>query len=71
MKKYFKHSSQKVAYATRFVPMEVQRGEVRAIDKVSFKKEKDVREYLETVESQNGILGYVRVDVTETFYLEK
>ena len=43
MKKYFKHSSQKVADATRFVPMEVQMGEVRAIDKVSFKKEKDVR----------------------------
>ena len=46
-------------------------GEVRAIDKVSFKKEKDVREYLETVESPNGILGYVRIDATETFYLEK
>lgn len=71
MKKYFKHSSQKVADVTRFVPMEVQMGEARAIDKVYFKKEKDVREYLETVESPNGILGYVRIDATETFYLEK
>lgn len=69
--KHFKYNFRKIGDTTRFIPMKVQMGECRVIDKVYFKKEKDVREYLETVESPNGILGYVRIDAIETFYLEK
>lgn len=71
MKKYFKHSSHKMPDATRYAPIVVRDGKVRLIEKISFEKEKDVREYLEKVELQDELVGYVRLDTTETYYLTR
>ena len=71
MKKYFKHSSHKMPNATRYMPITVRDGKAQAIEKISFETEKDVREYLEKVEPHDELVGYVRIDATETYYLEK
>lgn len=57
--------------SARYMPIAVRDGKARAIEKIAFETEKDVREYLEKVESHDETVGYVRIDATETYYLEK
>ncbi len=71
MRKYLKLSSRTMTDELRFIPVEGQKGEVRRIGNETFKREKDVREYLEKAVTPGWIPGYVRVSAVETIFIEK